>query len=161
MASGVNKWLVDFSSAGMSHQQCLYRRRVWTDRPPRYWIHQRVRSNDRGQLCFKTPQSGNGIFDRIEPVLEDDLLRRVVEFLIGQPAPMGHRPVLAAVKDAAVPQQKRQQLLSLPAQVLGRRLAGANHIAHRLMRGIGYPHSGQLAGAQQSCPRSFSCRYSP
>jgi uncharacterized protein YcbK (DUF882 family) len=57
--------------------------------------------------------------------------------------------MLAALEDAAVPQQKRQQLLALAAQVLGGRLARANQIAHRLVKGIRHPHCGQLAGAQQ------------
>ena len=44
--------------------------------------------------------------------------------------------MLAAVEDAAVAQQKRQQLLALAAKVLGRRLAGANQITYRLVKGI-------------------------
>jgi hypothetical protein len=151
--------------------------------------HRPVR-HDRDQLLLKAPQPGQGIRDRIDPVLKDDRLRRVVEFLIGQPASMRHCPVLAAVEDAPVPKQKRQQLLTLATKVLGRRLAAANQIAHRLMGSIGHPYRGQLAGAQQpgqsyasrrlvltrspglfgisdgettvhSCPSSRICRYSP
>ena len=101
---------------------------------------------DRDQLSVQPSQSLDGILDRIDPVLEDDLLRRVLELLIGQPATMRQGPMPTAVEDAAVAQQKRQQLLALAAKVLGRRRAGANQVTHRFMGGIGHTHRGQLAG---------------
>ena len=72
----------------------------------------------------------------------------MVELLARQPAAMRHCPVLAAIKDTAVPQQEGQQLLAFASEILGGRLAGANQIAHRFMGGIWHPYRGQLTGAQ-------------
>jgi hypothetical protein len=105
--------------------------------------------HDRGQLLFQPPQPRQRLFDCLERVLEHDLLGRMREALARQPAPVRQGPMLAAIEDAAVPQQKRQQLLALAAKVLSSRLARPNQIAHRLVNGIRHPHCGQLAGAQQ------------
>ena len=81
--------------------------------------------------------------------LKDDLLRGVLELLLGQPAPMRQRPMAAAAVNPAVPQQEGKQLLALAPKIVGRRLAGAHKIAHRLMRRVRHPHPRQLAGPMQ------------
>ncbi len=73
----------------------------------------------------------------------------MLELLIGQPAPMRQRPMAAAAVNPAVPQQEGEKLLAFAANVVRRRLAGPHKVAHRLMRRIGRPHSGQFAGAVQ------------
>jgi hypothetical protein len=85
-------------------------------RPARY---------DRDKLLLQSPQPRYCFLYRLDCVLEHDLLRRMREALARQPAPVCQGPVLAAVVDAAVLQQKRQQLLALAAQLLGRRFTGA------------------------------------
>jgi hypothetical protein len=98
--------------------------------------------------CCSSRCSRGGIRNRIDCVLKDDLLRRVLELLIGQPAAMRHGPVPTGLEDAPMPQQKRQQLLPFPAEVLGGGFASADQIAHGFVGGIRHPHRGQFAGPQ-------------
>jgi hypothetical protein len=63
--------------------------------------------HDGDELFIETSQAGSGIFDRIDRILEDDLLRRVRELLPGQPTPVGLAPMCATAEDAAMTQQKR------------------------------------------------------
>ena len=77
-------------------------------------------SSARHQLLFQAARPRHCRFDRVERVPERDLLGRMREAPARQPAPVRQGPVLAAVVDAAVPQQKRHQLLAVAAQVLGR-----------------------------------------
>lgn len=58
------------------------------------------------------------IFDRVDPLLEDDLLCRVLEGLTGKPPPVCQRPMTAAVVDPAMAQEKGEQLLAFAAQVV-------------------------------------------
>jgi len=90
-----------------------------------------------------------GILDRVDGVLEDDRLRRVLEPLIGEPAPMRQAPTIAPGEDTAVTQQQRQQLLALLAQVGCGCLARTDEIADGLMHRIRHPHRGQLTGTEQ------------
>ena len=62
----------------------------------------------------------NRIFDRVDPFLKDDLLRGMLEFLVGEPTPMRQRPMAASAVDSVVTQQKGKQLLAL-----GRRSSAA------------------------------------
>jgi hypothetical protein len=39
-------------------------------------------------LLIEAAQAGGGILDRVDGILEDDLLRRVLEGLAGEPTPM-------------------------------------------------------------------------
>ena len=55
----------------------------------------------------------------------------------------------AAAVAAAVPQQERQQLLALAAQILHRRLACPHQIADRFVHHVRNPHAGQFAGPMQ------------
>jgi hypothetical protein len=52
-------------------------------------------------LFFETAQSLNGVFDRVDGFLKDDLLRGVLELLARQPAPMRQRPMAAPTVDPA------------------------------------------------------------
>jgi hypothetical protein len=56
---------------------------------------------DSGQLLFQTMQSLNRIFDRVNAFLEDDLLSRMFESLLGEPAPMRQRPMTSPAVDSA------------------------------------------------------------
>jgi hypothetical protein len=49
--------------------------------------------------------------------LKDDLLRRMLKALLGQPAPMRQRPMTAAAINSAMPQQEGKQLLALAAPI--------------------------------------------
>ena len=62
---------------------------------------------------------------------------------------MRQRPMTAAAVNPAMAQQEREQLLAFAAQIVGRRLAGANQVAHRFMRRVRHPYPGQLAGPMQ------------
>ena len=86
------------------------------------------------------------IFDCVNAFLKDDLLRGMLELLIGQPAPMRQRPMAASAVNPAVPQQEGKQLLAFAAKVVRRRLARPHKIAHRLMRLVWRPYACQLAG---------------
>jgi hypothetical protein len=48
-----------------------------------------------------------------------------------------------------VAQQEGEQLLAFAAQIVRRRLAGADEIAHRLVNRVRHPHPGQLASPMQ------------
>jgi hypothetical protein len=103
-----------------------------------------------GELLLEAAQALKGVFDRVNPFLEDDLLRGMIELLPGEPAPMRQRPMAASAVNPTVPQQKGKQLLAFAAKVVRRRLAGSNKVAHRLMRRVWRPHSRQFACPVQS-----------
>jgi hypothetical protein len=63
------------------------------DRRPRPARH------DRDQLLFQPPQPRQRLFDRLDRVLEHDLLGRMREALARQPAPVRQGPMLAAIED--------------------------------------------------------------
>src|SRR5512144_3076477 len=111
--------------------------------------------HDGEQLLIETAQAGGGILDRIDGVLEDDLLRRVLELLAGEPTPMGQAPMLAAAEHPTMTKQERQQLLSFLAQIRCRCLARPAEVTNRLVDGIRHPDRRQLAGAKQ--PRKRHC----
>jgi hypothetical protein len=46
------------------------------------------------------------ILDRVDAFLEDDLLRRMLERLPGEPTPMRQRPMTASAVDPAATQQE-------------------------------------------------------
>src|ERR1700731_1942490 len=97
----------------------------------------------------------SGIRDRVDVLLKDDLLGSMLESLLGKPAPMRQRPMAPCTVNPPMAQQKGEQLLALAAQIVSRRLAGTDQIAHRLMRRVRYPYSRQLAGPMQ--PRQYHC----
>jgi hypothetical protein len=63
----------------------------------------------------------------------------MVELLAGEPAPMRQRSMAASAVNPAVPQQKGEQLLALPTKIVSCRFAGADKIAHGVVRRIGCP----------------------
>jgi hypothetical protein len=99
--------------------------------------------------CFSSRRRRERIVDRVDAFLKDDLLRGMLELLMGQPAPMRPRPVAAASVNPAVPEQEGKQLLAFAAKIVRRRLAGADKIAHRLMSRVGRPHPRQFASPMQ------------
>jgi hypothetical protein len=101
------------------------------------------------ELLLQAAQSLNRIFDRVDPLLKDDLLRGMLELLIGQPAPMRQRPMAASAVNPAVTQQEGKQLLAFATKIGARRLAGPHKIAHRLVSRVRRPHARQLAGPMQ------------
>ena len=118
------------------------------DRRPRPLRH------DESELFLEATQALNRIFDRVDPFLKDDLLRGMFELLVGQPAPMRHRPVAASAVNPAVPQQKGKQLLALATKIVSRGLAGADKIAHSFVGGVRCPHARQFAGPMQPRQRN-------
>jgi hypothetical protein len=72
------------------------------------------------------------IHDRVDCVLEDDLLRGVFDALLGKPAAMREAPVAVPAEDAPVTKQKRQNLPALLAQI-GRRLTRPHQVPNRRM----------------------------
>src|SRR5512134_358955 len=94
-------------------------------------------------------RASSGIFDRIHRILEDDLLRRVLELLAGKPTQMGQAPMLAAAEHPTMTKQERQQWLSFLAQIRCRCLARQAEVTDRLVDGIWHPDRRQLAGAKQ------------
>ena len=106
----------------------------------------------RQQICDLASQLLDprfGIGHRVDIVLKDDLLRRVLEPHRRQPAPVCLGPALLAGIDATVPQQKPLQMLPRLAQNPHRGRPRPNKVAHRLMRRIRHPHRRQLARAVQ------------
>ena len=77
----------------------------------------------------------------------------MVKGLPGPPARMSLAPGPTAREAAPVAQQKRQELLALSAQVLGRDLARSHQVTNRFMDRVRHPDGGQFAGAQQACQR--------
>jgi hypothetical protein len=100
-------------------------------------------------FVLEAAQALERIFDRVNALLKDDLLRGMLELLIGQPAPMRQRPMTASALNPAVPQQEGKKLLAFAAKVVPRPLAGPYKIAHRLVRLVRRPNSRQLAGPMQ------------
>ena len=94
-----------------------------------------------------------GLVDRVDLLLQHDLLRRVREAQPGQPAPVRRRPGLAAGEHPAVAQQEALELLARPAHRLHRGRARPDQVAHRLVRRVGHPDRGQLAGPMQAGQR--------
>jgi len=69
-------------------------------------------------LLLDATQALHRIFDRVDSFLKDDLLRAMLEFLAGEPAPMRQRPMAAAAVNSAVPQQEGNQLLAFAAKIV-------------------------------------------
>jgi hypothetical protein len=64
--------------------------------------------HDHAQLLVQAVQPLRGIPGCVEFLLEDDLLCGMLKGLTGQPAPVGQRPVPAAVVDPAMAQEGRK-----------------------------------------------------
>lgn len=86
--------------------------------------------------------------DCLDIILEDDLVRRLLERLKAEPLSMPQRPVLSVrTIDATVTEQKGKALLPRPRE-LGRGVHARPHqVADRFVHRIGHPDTGQIAGA--------------
>jgi hypothetical protein len=76
--------------------------------------HRRHRPSwhDAMKLLIKALQPAGAILDRVDRLLQHDLLRRMLERLVGQPARMRVRPVLGTAIEAAVTQQTSAAVLA-------------------------------------------------
>jgi hypothetical protein len=84
-------------------------------------------------LLIELMQTHGPVFDRVDAILEDDLLRDVLEALCGEPAMVRPAPMFDAGKDPAATKQKRRHLLALPAQIGRRRFTRPHQVANRLV----------------------------
>ena len=91
-------------------------------------------------MLLEAAHSLERILNRVDAFLKDDLLRCMLELLIGQPAPMRQRPMAASAVNPAVRKQEGKQLLAFAPKFVRRRLAGTHKIAHRLMRRVPRPY---------------------
>ncbi len=71
--------------------------------------HRRHRPSwhDGMKLLIKALHPASAILDGVDSLLQHDLLRRMLERLVGQPARMRVRPVLGTAIEAAMTQQKK------------------------------------------------------
>jgi hypothetical protein len=104
-------------------------------------------------LLIEAAQTGRSIIDCVHRILENDLLSRVIELLLRQPAQMRPAQMVAAAEDPPMAQQQRQQLLTLAAQIPRRSLARPDEIAYRFMHRVRHPNRRQLTGRQKPCQR--------
>ena len=120
--------------------------------------HGLKRLNDRrhgpswNQILDLLRQAGDalfGVMHRVDIVLQDNLLGRMVEANRRQPAAIGECPALLSGIDAAMPQEESLQVLTRLAQHPDCRCARPDQIPHRLMGCIRNPNSGQLTGSVQ------------
>ena len=125
-----------------------------------HWRHRPVR-RDEGELLLKAAQALERILDRINTFLKDDLLRSVLELLIGQPTGVRQGPVATAAVNPAVAQQGGKQLLAFTPKVVPRGLVGAHKIANRPMSRIGRPTLSFRRPMQRQCDRIPTVRLDP
>jgi hypothetical protein len=91
--------------------------------------------HDFGQLPLKPIEPSLGVVDGVALFLHHDLMGRMFEALLAQPADMSPRPSFAARKDPIVAEQ--EQLLALHSQVEHCPLAGSDQVTHGLVRLVG------------------------
>ena len=108
--------------------------------------------NDRGQLLVQTTQPLARILHRINLLLENDLLGRVLEGLTREPAPVRQGPMTAPVIDAPIAQQEGEQLLALAAQVVRSCLTGPDQVTDSLVDWVRHPHATQLPRPGAAAP---------
>ena len=112
--------------AAQSHQALGDRRK----RPARQELHDG--SLDALEAFLSQP-------NRLHVFLQHDLVGRMLELLLLEPAPIPRAPVLLHGGGAAVPQHEGVHLLLVDADRLDCRGARAHQVAHRLVHGIGAP----------------------
>ena len=94
-------------------------------------------------FCYEAGPCGYGL-DRIDILLEHDLLQGLSELHFLEPAEMGLRPVVLSFKALAMPQQEAQQpLFGLELNML-HVLPRPRQISQRLLRAIRHPHRRQF-----------------
>src|SRR5260370_811047 len=108
-----------------------------------------VQSGSIASICAvsRSRRAGRS-FDRLNVILEHDMMHRLLELETREPAAMqlgpGRPPVMAALA-----QQKARELLARPAQCMHRIETGAHQGTHRFVPGIWNPYRCQLAGPLQ------------
>jgi hypothetical protein len=120
--------------------------------------HGLERANDRRQrparqqgrdLLGQQHHSPLRVLDRVDIVLQHDLLGWMLEAQCGQPTPIGHGPRRAAGIDPTVPQQEALQVLACFAEHPHGGGPRPDQIAHRFVRRVRHPYGGQLARPMQ------------
>jgi hypothetical protein len=105
-------------------------------------------SGNRFDLCGQSIAPGRGSLDRLNVILEHDMMHRLFKAQTCEPPAMqlgpGRPPVMATLA-----QQKPRELLAGPAQRMHRVETCPHQIADRLMRRIRNPHSAQLSRPMQ------------
>src|SRR5262252_4654428 len=100
-----------------------------------------VQSGNIASICAV---SRSRRLNRLNVVLEHNVMRRLVEAQTRQPTAVQFGSCRTAIM-TALAQQEPRELLPCPPQRPHRIEAGPYLITHRLMSGIGNPHHGQLA----------------
>ena len=105
--------------------------------------------HDADELLIEAVQTGRGIGDRIDGILEDDLLGRMRELLPGQPMCVGPAPMLAAGEDPAHDAAERNEAAdaSCADRPMRPHAPGPDHAPLRGSRPAPKPPS--IPGAQQ------------
>ena len=108
-------------------------------------------------------QSLRSVLDRVDAFLEDDLLRRMLERLLGEPTPMCQRPMTASAIDPPTAQQERKWLLAFATQIIRCCLARPDKITDRLLRRVGDPYRSKLSRSVQprQCDRISPVGFDP
>jgi len=106
--------------------------------------------NKFGDAALQSVIEFFGPLDSGKQLLEHEMLGRMGELQLAEPAPVRLGPVLAG-EHTSVSQQKAMQLLSGFAQILHRLRPHADEVAHGFMRFVGNPYLSQLTRAQQLC----------
>jgi hypothetical protein len=119
----------------------------------RYDGRHRPLRHDESELLLEATQTLKSIFDRVDPLLKDDLLGGTLELLAREPAAVRQRPVAAAAVNPAMSEEEREKLLALSPKVVRRCLARPHKIAHSFMSPIRRPDPGQFARPMQSSKR--------
>jgi hypothetical protein len=89
------------------------------------------------------------IRDRVNVILQHDLLGRMIKAHRCQPAAISLRPGSNAGIDLPVSQEKSTKVLTRLRQRPCRRRAGSHQVAHRFVGGVRNPNFGEFAGAVQ------------
>src|SRR5205085_6882002 len=91
---------------------------------------------------------GLGSFDRLNVVLEHEMMHRLLELETREPAAVQLGPSRPTIM-ATLAQQEPRELLARPAQCMHRVETGAHQIAHRFVPGVRNPYCRQLARPMQ------------
>ncbi len=142
------------SDADLCSQPSISRLANLPARPRSSALWRRWSSCPVGQHCRDLRRQsiapGLGGFDRLDVVLDHEVMHRLLELEPREPAAMqfgsSRPPVMAAL-----PQQEAPKLLACPAQRMHRVATGAHQFAHRLVPGIRNTHRRQLARPMQPC----------
>ena len=108
-------------------------------------------------MFFEAAQALERIFDRVNTLLKDDLLRCMLELLIDKSAPTARVDARLRCRSGCAAAE-RKQLLPLRRTVRPP-LAGPHKIAYRFVRLVRRPHARQFAGSMQPRQRHRVARF--